>query len=177
VAVGVDHRGDADGVLLMAVVYIRATTSKRELCRRQRNHAGILRRLRPVIVHFADRSCIFSMMPNEAATVIGRSMKVRGEFSGTDDLLVDGEIDGVIRLPASRLTIRAEGIVRAAVLAKEVVVLGRLEGEVRATVVVGDVFAGRLSMEDGAVLRGNVDPARANEGLTQGAGTHESSQA
>jgi cytoskeletal protein CcmA (bactofilin family) len=113
-------------------------------------------------------------------------MKVRGEFSGTDDLLVDGEIDGVIRLPASRLTIRAEGIVRAAVLAKEVVVLGRLEGEVRATgrvelrngaVVVGDVFAGRLSMEDGAVLRGNVDPARANEGLTQGAGTHESSQA
>jgi cytoskeletal protein CcmA (bactofilin family) len=114
------------------------------------------------------------MMPNETATVIGRSMKVRGEFSGTDDLMVDGEIDGVIRLSASRLTVRAEGVVRAMVLAQDVVVLGRIEGEIRATgrvelrsgaVVVGDVFAGRLSMEDGAVLRGHVDPARATEAL------------
>lgn len=114
------------------------------------------------------------MTPNEAATVIGRSMKIRGEFSGTDDLLVDGELDGVLRLPASRLTVRADGIVRAMVLAKEVVVMGRIEGEIRATgrvelrsgaVVVGDIFAARLSMEDGSVLRGHVDPARANESL------------
>jgi cytoskeletal protein CcmA (bactofilin family) len=114
------------------------------------------------------------MMPTDTATVIGRSMKIRGEFSGTDDLLVDGEIDGVIRLAASRLTVRAEGIVRAMVLAQDVVVLGRIEGEIRATgrvelrsgaIVVGDVFAGRLSMEDGAVLRGHVDPARATEPL------------
>jgi cytoskeletal protein CcmA (bactofilin family) len=114
------------------------------------------------------------MIPNEAATVIGRSMKMRGEFSGTDDLLIDGELDGVLRLPTSRVTVRAEGVVRATVLAQEVVVMGRIEGEIRATgrvelrtgaVVVGDIFSARLSMEDGALLRGHVDPTRANEAL------------
>jgi cytoskeletal protein CcmA (bactofilin family) len=113
------------------------------------------------------------MMPNDTATVIGRSMKVRGEFSGADDLLVDGEIDGVIRLAASRLTVRADGVVRAMVIAKDVV-LGRIEGEIRAAgrlelrsgaVVIGDVFAGRLSMEEGASLHGKVDPTRAGESL------------
>jgi cytoskeletal protein CcmA (bactofilin family) len=114
------------------------------------------------------------MMPNDTATVIGRSMKVRGEFSGADDLLVDGEIDGVIRLAASRLTVRTDGVVRAMVIAKDVVVLGRIEGEIRAAgrlelrsgaVVIGDVFAGRLSMEEGASLHGKVDPTRAGESL------------
>jgi cytoskeletal protein CcmA (bactofilin family) len=117
------------------------------------------------------------MMPTEAATVIGRSMKVRGEFSGSDDLLVDGEIDGVVRLASSRLTVRPEGLVRAMVLAQDVIVMGRIEGEIRATgrvelrngaVVVGDVYAGRLSMEEGAVLRGKVDPSRATEALPGG---------
>jgi cytoskeletal protein CcmA (bactofilin family) len=128
------------------------------------------------------------MMPTEAATVIGRSMKVRGEFSGSDDLLVDGEIDGVLKLASSRLTVRAEGLVRAMVLAQEVIVIGRIEGEIRATgrvelrngaVVVGDIFAGRLSMEDGAVLRGRVDPTRASEALpgTETASSDEAPQA
>jgi cytoskeletal protein CcmA (bactofilin family) len=112
------------------------------------------------------------MMPTETATVIGRSMKIRGEFNGTDDLLVDGEIDGVIRLTASRLTVRSEGRIRATVVAQDVVVLGRIEGEIRATgrvelrdgaVVIGNVFAERLSIEDGAVLRGGVDPTKATE--------------
>jgi cytoskeletal protein CcmA (bactofilin family) len=112
------------------------------------------------------------MMPNETATVIGRSMKIRGEFNGTDDLLVDGEIDGVIRLTASRLTVRPEGRIRAKVFAQDIVVQGRIEGEIRATgrvelrdgaVVIGNVFAERLSIEDGAVLRGGVDPTKATE--------------
>jgi cytoskeletal protein CcmA (bactofilin family) len=99
-------------------------------------------------------------------------MKIRGEFDGTDDLLVDGEIEGVVRLTASRLTVRAEGRVKATVLAQDVIVMGRIEGEIRATgrvelrdgaVVIGDVYATRLSMEDGAVLRGGVDPSKANE--------------
>ncbi len=97
-------------------------------------------------------------------------MKIRGEFHGTDDLLVDGEIVGTIRLAASRLTVRADGRVRATVVAQDVVVLGRIEGEIRATgrvelrdgaVVIGDIFAARLSIEDGAVLRGGVDPSKA----------------
>jgi len=99
-------------------------------------------------------------------------MKIQGEFNGTDDLLVDGEIDGVVRLAASRLTVRADGRVKATIFAQDVVVLGRIEGEIRATgrvelrdgaVVIGDVFAARLSIEDGAVLRGGVDPSKATE--------------
>ncbi len=114
------------------------------------------------------------MPPSESATVIGRSMKVRGELSGKDDLTVDGEIEGTVHMASARVTVRPEGFVRATVLAHEVIVMGRIEGEIRATgrvelrsgaVVVGDIFATRLSMEDGAMLRGHVDPERANEQL------------
>jgi cytoskeletal protein CcmA (bactofilin family) len=112
------------------------------------------------------------MIPNEGATVIGREIKFRGEISGSTDLLIDGEVDGVIRLTAARLTVRADGRVRATIVAQDVVVVGLIEGEIRATgrvelragaVVLGDVFATRLSIEEGATLRGNVDPSRASE--------------
>jgi len=112
------------------------------------------------------------MIPNEGATVIGREIKFRGEISGSTDLLIDGEVDGVIRLTAARLTVRADGRVRATIVAQDVVVAGLIEGEIRATgrvelrdgaVVLGDVFASRLSIEEGATLRGSVDPSRASE--------------
>ncbi len=101
-------------------------------------------------------------------------MKIRGEFNGADDLLVDGEIEGSIRLAASRLTVRAEGRIRASVVAQDIIVIGRIEGDIRATgrvelrdgaVVIGDVFAARISIEDGAVLRGAVDPSKAGESV------------
>ena len=119
------------------------------------------------------------MIPNEGATVIGREIKFRGEISGSTDLLIDGEIDGIIRLSGARLTVGPGGQVRATIVSQEVVVMGRLEGEIRATgsvelrngaVVLGDVFTGRLSIEDGATLRGSVDPTRANEPLPATAG-------
>jgi cytoskeletal protein CcmA (bactofilin family) len=112
------------------------------------------------------------MIPTEGATVIGREVKFRGEISGSTDLLIDGEVDGVIRLAAARVTVRAEGRVHATIVAQDVVVIGFMEGEIRASgrvelrngaVVLGDVFATRLSIEDGATLRGGVDPSRANE--------------
>ena len=117
-----------------------------------------------------------SMIPNEGATVIGREIKFRGDITGSTDLLIDGEVDGMIRLPTARLTVRADGRVRASVVAQDVVVIGFLEGEIRATgrvelrngaVVLGDVFATRLSIEDGATLRGTVDPSRANEPVAE----------
>jgi cytoskeletal protein CcmA (bactofilin family) len=99
-------------------------------------------------------------------------MKVRGELSGKDELTVDGEIEGIVHMASARVTVRAEGVVRATVLAHDVIVMGRIEGQIRATgrvelrngaVVVGDIFSARLSMEDGALLRGNVDPEKAAE--------------
>ena len=90
---------------------------------------------------------------------------------------VDGEIDGVIHLDGATLTVRPEGRVRATILAQDVVVLGYVEGEIRAVglvhlrgsaVVKGDVYAARLSIEDGATLRGNADPSKASEPLPGG---------
>jgi cytoskeletal protein CcmA (bactofilin family) len=99
-------------------------------------------------------------------------MKISGELTGSGDLLVDGEVEGTIRLASARLTVRSEGRVRATVLAQDVIVLGHVEGEIRATgrvelrdgaVVLGDVFSTRLVIEDGAILRGSVDPSKAAE--------------
>lgn len=118
------------------------------------------------------------MMPSEGSTVIGREIRFCGEITGSTDLLIDGEVDGVIRLSAARLTVRAEGRVRANIVARDVVVVGLIEGEIRATgrvelrngaVVLGDVFATRLSIEEGATLRGAVDPSRASEPIPESA--------
>ena len=119
------------------------------------------------------------MIPNEGTTVIGREIKFRGDITGSADLLIDGEVDGIIKLSAARLTVRADGRVRASVMAQDVVVIGFIEGEIRAigrvelrsgAVVLGDVFATRLSIEDGATLRGAVDPTRANEPVAETSG-------
>ena len=114
------------------------------------------------------------MTSTESKTVIGPNTKISGEISGTENLTVDGKVEGVIRLEGGCLTIRPDGQVRATVIAQDVIVLGRLEGEIRASgllqlrgsaVVQGDVFAARLSIEDGASLRGNLDPSRSAEPL------------
>lgn len=125
------------------------------------------------------------MIPNEGATVIGREIKFRGEISGSTDLLIDGEVDGIIRLTAARLTVRADGRVRATIFAQDIVVVGLIDGEIRATgrvelrdgaVVVGDVFAASLSIEEGATLRGSVDPSRASEPFADSSNTSHVSQ-
>jgi len=112
------------------------------------------------------------MRPGEITTVIGRSATFRGDLSSTDDLQIDGSFEGTIRQTSGRLTIGAEARVYASIVAPEVVVFGRVEGDIRASgrvdlrstaVVLGDIFAGRLSMEENASLRGQVDPSRAGE--------------
>jgi len=112
------------------------------------------------------------MRPGEVSTVIGRTATFRGDLSSTDDLQIDGEFEGTIRLTGGRLTVGAEAHVDASIAAPDVVIYGRVEGDIHATgrvdlrstaVVVGDIFAGRLSMEENASLRGQVDPSRAGE--------------
>ncbi len=112
------------------------------------------------------------MKPGESITVIGRTATFRGDLSSTDDLQIDGSFEGTIRQISGRLTIGAEAEVYASIVAPEVIVFGRVEGDIRAAgrvdlrstaVVLGDIFAGRLSMEENASLHGQVDPARAGE--------------
>jgi cytoskeletal protein CcmA (bactofilin family) len=96
---------------------------------------------------------------------IGKSIVIKGDLSGNEDLVVEGKVEGKIDLPSNRLTIGAGGQVQAQVHAKTVVVVGRIAGnvsagdrlEIQATgIVEGDVEAPRLIVAEGAVLNGSV---------------------
>jgi cytoskeletal protein CcmA (bactofilin family) len=97
---------------------------------------------------------------------IGKSVVIKGELSGSEDLYVDGQVDGSISLKNYSLTVGPNGQVKASVDAKGVVVQGKLEGNVLASdrvelrksaVVTGDITTQRISIEEGAYLKGKVD--------------------
>ena len=106
------------------------------------------------------------MKPAEGSTVIGKSVVIRGELSGNEDLYIDGDIEGTVTLPESRLTIGPNARVRADLTVRDVIIFGHLTGNVQATgrvdlrqsaLVNGDILAGRLSIEESAVLTGRVE--------------------
>jgi len=99
-------------------------------------------------------------------TVIGKGICIRGEVSGDEDLFLDGVLEGNISVANMRLTVGANGVLHADIVAGELVVFGRVEGGVKASgraelkhsaVFIGDISAGRLSIEDNATLQGFVD--------------------
>ena len=115
----------------------------------------------------------------EGTTVIGRGAVVRGELIAGGDLVVEGVVEGTVRAEGTRVTVGKDARLRAEIVAQEVVVLGTVEGNLRASErvelrsgagVTGDVFAKRFAMEEGAVLRGRVDPTRAGEPVNVGGG-------
>jgi cytoskeletal protein CcmA (bactofilin family) len=110
------------------------------------------------------------MKPAEGSTVIGRSVTIRGELSGKEDLYMDGVVEGTILLSESRLTVGPNARVMADIDARDVVVYGLVDGNIRATgrielresaVVRGDIVAGRLSIEENASIKGRVELAEA----------------
>ena len=97
---------------------------------------------------------------------IGRSVVIKGELSGSEDLYVDGQVEGTIELQGNSLTVGPHGQLRADVNAKNVIVHGVLEGNVKASertdlrksaVVTGDIFSQKIAIEDGAYFKGKVD--------------------
>ncbi len=97
---------------------------------------------------------------------IGKSVVIKGELSGSEDLYVDGKVEGTIQMQGNNLVIGPNGHVHADVNAKGVVVQGRLEGNIRASeraelqksaVIVGDIVTQRIAIEDGAYFKGKVD--------------------
>ncbi len=97
---------------------------------------------------------------------IGKSVLVKGELSGSEDLYLDGEVEGNIDLRGHSLTIGPNGRVRANVNARDVVVHGKVEGNLRAAdrielkksaILVGDIFTQRIVIEDGAYFKGGID--------------------
>jgi cytoskeletal protein CcmA (bactofilin family) len=106
------------------------------------------------------------MKPSEGSTVIGRSVTIRGDVTGKEDLYMDGVVEGTVALPENRLTVGPNARVMADVEAREVVIFGLVEGNLHATgrvelresaVVKGDILAARLSIEENAIMKGRVD--------------------
>jgi len=104
------------------------------------------------------------------APSISQGIKIKGEVTGSEDLFVDGIVEGKLNLTNGSLTIGPNGNVKADVNAREVIVRGRIEGKVsgRDRVqlwgtgnVVGEVQTERLAIEEGAVLRGKVEAGKA----------------
>ncbi len=102
--------------------------------------------------------------PIEQAT-IGRSLVIKGEITGAEALYIDGRIEGKITLSDSRVTIGRNGMVQADINAREVVVMGKVNGNIECSdrvdirsegVVNGNVTTVRISVEDGAVLKGGI---------------------
>lgn len=100
---------------------------------------------------------------------IGRSVMVKGELSGSEDLFIDGQVEGTIELRGNSLTIGPHGQVKANVNAKDVTVQGKLEGNIQASqraelkktaVAVGDIVTQRVAIEEGAYFKGKVEIQR-----------------
>ena len=103
--------------------------------------------------------------------LIGKSVVIKGELSGSEDLYLDGQVEGSIELRDHNLTVGPNGSVKANVSAKGVVIQGKLEGSLTAServelrqsaVVTGDVMTQRISIEEGAFLKGKVDIQKAS---------------
>ncbi|MBZ5524709.1 MAG: polymer-forming cytoskeletal protein [Acidobacteriia bacterium] len=110
---------------------------------------------------------------HDVAAHIGKSVLVKGELSGSEDLYLDGEVEGLIELRDHSLVIGPNGRIRANVSAREVVIHGRVEGNVNASeraelkkssVLIGDVSTQRIVIEDGAFFKGSVDLKKDSKG-------------
>jgi cytoskeletal protein CcmA (bactofilin family) len=121
------------------------------------------------------------MKPTDGSTVIGKSVVIRGELSGNEDLYIDGDMEGTITLSESRLTIGPNAHIRADISVRDVIVFGYLTGNILASgrvdlrqsaCVNGDISAGRLSIEESAVLKGRVELKSSIEGQAKPAASH-----
>ena len=108
---------------------------------------------------------ILQMPDPHGSAVIGKSVTIKGQIISEEDLTIDGEVDGSVDVQEHRLTVDPSGRLRADVRAREIVVVGSIEGTVEATEridikkhasVIGDLKAARIAIEDGAHMKGTI---------------------
>ncbi|MGA9527980.1 MAG: polymer-forming cytoskeletal protein [Terriglobales bacterium] len=101
---------------------------------------------------------------------IGKSLVIKGEVTGSESLYIDGRVEGSINLSGNRVTVGRNGVVAANINAREIVVLGKVRGNLSASdrvdirsdgSLTGDVVAARISIEDGAFFKGGIDIRKA----------------
>jgi cytoskeletal protein CcmA (bactofilin family) len=107
-----------------------------------------------------------------AASIITSGIKIRGEVSGSADLVIEGELQGKISLTSAKVTVGSSGRVQADIEANDILVEGSLTGNLKAkdslrlgasSRVEGSILTPRVAIEDGARLRGKVEMVRAGE--------------
>jgi len=141
----------------------------------------------PAVSH--DTAAVSPIRPAAGATnaaasgeqaTIGKSLIVKGELSGSESLYIDGKVEGAINLPGNRVTVGRNGQVAANILAREIVVLGKVRGNCQASdrvdirsegSLTGDVIAARISIEDGAFFKGGIDIRKPGTESKTGTGT------
>jgi cytoskeletal protein CcmA (bactofilin family) len=122
----------------------------------------------------AARTPTASAQPASAEqATIGKSLVIKGEVSGSESLYIDGKVEGSINLAGNRVTVGRNGQVAANITAREIVVLGKVRGNVTASdrvdirsegSLTGDVTAQRISIEDGAFFKGGIDIRKPGSG-------------
>ena len=99
-------------------------------------------------------------------THIGKSVSIKGEISGSEDVYVDGQLEGRVELAGNNLTVGPNGRVQANIAAKNVIVGGTLDGNIQASertemrktaLVNGDVQTRRIAIEEGAYFKGKLE--------------------
>lgn len=107
-----------------------------------------------------------------AASTIASGIQIRGDITGTSDLIIDGEVHGKIKLPMARVTVGSSGRVHADIEAREIVIEGAANGNMKAGESVrlgpsgrlqGSVLTLRIGIEEGARLSGKVETTRAGD--------------
>ena len=97
---------------------------------------------------------------------IGRSLVIKGEVTGAESIFIDGRVEGTINFPGNRVTIGRNGNVAANINSKELVIMGKVQGNVECAdrldirsegLLMGDVVTHRISVEEGAILKGGVE--------------------
>jgi cytoskeletal protein CcmA (bactofilin family) len=114
----------------------------------------------------APRPATSSTTTTADQATIGKSLVIKGEVTGSESLYIDGRVEGSISLAGNRVTIGRNGVVAANINAREIVVLGKVRGNITASdrvdirsdgSLTGDVVAARISIEDGAYFKGGID--------------------
>jgi cytoskeletal protein CcmA (bactofilin family) len=116
-----------------------------------------------------------SVTTQEQAT-LGKSLVIKGEVTGSESLYIDGRVEGSINLPGNRVTVGRNGVVSANITAREIVILGKVRGNMAASdrfdirsegSLTGDIVAQRVSIEEGAFFKGAIE---INKPAAKGAG-------